>query len=460
MADEKVLKAAKCPECGGVLASSKITIGSGEDEEEVLIAKCKSCGKKFDQHTQVYYEYFAGNFSKDIDTCIFKLGVKGDLDGKTYEIIGHVRYQEEDEYELSVWDEWLAVDSEGTYHWFVEEDGQCFSFEEYVPTSINMEAGAGKVEFEGASISKSTMYAARIVFAEGELSWQPEIGEQVSVIDYRKNGLYFTIEQTDDEVSVTRGIKVPGKKIYQAFRKDDFKKEYEQTVAARKQYKIKSFIYLTLCAAASVLCIRGCVSGTALQDVMSNQKVITENEFVTEEGVSAYQGSVLYGPVNLKRTDLPYLIKIAVNESVQPLSLEWQSVTAMLIKEDKLSKISAAGYKDFFDEMETSWDVVESYLFSADFWDEEGSDSDGHWHESDLTVTKDFFLDDPGRYYIYVVSSSMKTRDMKALTITIKEGIRSWIPYLLAAIVFLGFWFYTKNKAITYSKLPFKLPED
>ena len=204
--DQKELKAIKCTACNGDLGRSYRLEGSGEDQEEIPIAKCLSCGKEYDQHTQEYYEFYADTFITDLENTVFKLGLKGVLDGLEYEIIGHIRYQEEEEYELSTWDEWLAVSSDGGYHWFVEEDGEIYDFEEYAPQSINLELSPSQFEFEGKKYSReSTGFDARIVFAQGELSWEPEIGEQMKCYDFKAGKYYYTIEQSEDEVSITKG---------------------------------------------------------------------------------------------------------------------------------------------------------------------------------------------------------------------------------------------------------------
>ena len=87
--DQKELKAIKCTACNGDLGRSYRLEGSGEDQEEIPIAKCLSCGKEYDQHTQEYYEFYADTFITDLENTVFKLGLKGVLDGLEYEIIGH-----------------------------------------------------------------------------------------------------------------------------------------------------------------------------------------------------------------------------------------------------------------------------------------------------------------------------------------------------------------------------------
>ena len=136
------LKALKCTKCGGSLVKSYRTEYDDDEEEHVNIpiAKCSSCGQEYDQKTEEYYGVFADDLSVDKDNSVFKLGIKGKLKDVEYEIIGRIRYQDEDEWEKSTWDEWFAVASDGTYHYFVEEEGEVHSYEDYTPQSIDMES--------------------------------------------------------------------------------------------------------------------------------------------------------------------------------------------------------------------------------------------------------------------------------------------------------------------------------
>ena len=133
--DNPDLKALKCSKCGGDLVKSYRTEYDDEEEENVSIptAKCSACGQEYNQKTEEYYGVFADDLSSDRDNSVFRLGIKGTLKDIEYEIIGRIRYQDEDEWEKSTWDEWFAVSADGTYHYFVEEDGEVHSYEDYTP---------------------------------------------------------------------------------------------------------------------------------------------------------------------------------------------------------------------------------------------------------------------------------------------------------------------------------------
>lgn len=456
---ESPVEALKCSACGGDLGKGTRVEGSGEDEEYIPIARCLSCGKEFDRHTQEYYEFFADTFLAGKDECLFRLGLRGALDDGEYEIIGRVRYQEEDDYEPSTWDEWLAVNTtDGTYHWFVEEEGEVYAFSEYVPQSINLEADGDSFEFDGANIKKNTAFAARIVYAEGELTWKPEIGEPVTMYEFKRSGTHYTVERSEDEVSVTAGKKISYKKVLMAFRRDDYLKQYENTVRIRKDHKRSSLVYLVMSLAAMVMIVRGCISGEEIKGVMSNKAILVENERIADEG-KAYHSGVLYGPVELPKKDALYTVSVAVNSAVQPLRLEWQSFRLMLIREDHL-QAGRANLKEFFDEIDLLEDPVESYVFQGDFWDEEGYDDEGHWHESDTSASKDFVLESPGRYYLFLDLFSEKPRRIDAIAVTASKDVQSYGYYIALFCVFAGLMIWKRHKAKTYNELPFVMSDE
>ncbi|HNX60802.1 MAG TPA: DUF4178 domain-containing protein, partial [Spirochaetota bacterium] len=352
--DEK-LKKISCPSCGGDLR--RASRYDSEEEENIPFAKCSSCGTVYDQHTQEYYELFADMFTSDVESSVFKLGIKGQINDVEYEIIGRIRYQEEDEYEPAYWDEWLAVDSDGNYHWFVEEDGALFVFDEIVPDVIDMESDPDHILLNNRRIAKDTGYVARIVYAEGELSWKPEIGEPTAVYDHQIGGTYYTIEQSDDEISVSAGKPLSYKKALMAFRKEEFSEAYVRTLNKRKGYMRTAMIFAAAGFLSFIFMARGCMSGDEIRGVSDTRLVLSENEPIEEEGVSAFSSSVLYGPVALTSKDPTYRVSVGVDTRVQDLNQEWETVNAVLVREDRLTSLGDSvkdkkKLREFLDESE------------------------------------------------------------------------------------------------------------
>ncbi len=480
------IRSIKCGTCGRDLGQSTRIEGSGEDAESVPIAKCLSCGREYDQKTSEYYNVFSDLFRFGLENSALKLGAKGEIDGVEYEIIGRIRYQDEEEWELETWDEWLAVDSDGVFHWFVEEDGEIHAYTEYVPQSMDLEASPSQFEFEGRRFSKkNTGFVARIVYAEGELTWQPEIGEPVRCYDFTKNHYQFTIEQSDDEVSVTRGRRVSVKKVIMAFRKDEYLDSYENTMRKRDLYRKKAYVYLIMCALSFAGAVWGCFSGREIPGAVdrSARIILTDNQSKNEEGGSFFFSQVLYTKaVELSRTDALYEVRVQADTSLQPISREWVSYRLMLIKEDKYRELTmkapprdasspdamsstpgeGAGSPlgSVLDEVDTFTEPLESLSVAGDFWDEDGYDDEGYWHESETGATKAFLLDEPGRYHLYLEVYSQNRRNPDAFTITIFEGVRSYRYFVIALVIFMILWGTNQVRARTYNELPFDVAKD
>jgi hypothetical protein len=464
--DNPELKALKCTKCGGDLVKSYRTEYDDEEEENVSIptAKCSACGQEYDRKTEEYYGVFADDLSSDRDNSVFKLGIKGTLKGVEYEIIGRIRYQDEDDWEKSTWDEWFAVSAVGTYHYFVEEEGEVHSYEDYTPQSIDLESDTTAIEFEGKRISRDEAYVGRIVFAEGELPWKPEIGEPATMYDFKKDGVKYTIERSDDEVSITRGEKISYNEIVDAFGGEKEKDRYQKTMAMRTTYRRRAFVYLAGCAAAFILAAVSCLNSSPVGGVMKNRADLSVNAVVTENGQSMYQSEVLYGPFELAKGNTLYNAQVSVNESVQKLSLEWQSFRLLLVPADRLMKaangqMTTASFRDVFDDVDALREPVECYSMSGDFWDEEGQDDEGYWHESDLSVDDDFVLENPGRYYAYLELTSQKPRSARSIEVKLERST-SYRYYIMIIVVLAVLGFYNRAKARTFNAMSFALSNE
>ncbi len=454
----------KCSSCGGELVKSTRTYYDKDEEEDVTVplAKCVQCGKDFDQHTQEYYHVFADDLTYDKDSTIFKLGLKGTLNNIDYEIIGRLRYQEEEEYEKCTWDEWVAVSADGVFHYFVEEDGEIHSYEEYTPESIDMESDNNAILFEDKRISRSSAYTGRVVLVEGELPWQPEIGEAATCYDFKKDGCHYTIEQTEDEVSITKGEKLSHGQVLSAFNIEIYKDKYDNTIRKRTAYGRKSLVYAAAACFCLVVSIFSCFSSTGVKGVMGKKQVLTMNVPLQENGSKVYQSQVLWGPFDILEGNKLYNVGFSIDERIQSLNLEWQSFRFMLISEKRLQDLAGlninnpAFLRDIFSEIDALPEPLESYVIIADFWDEEGSDSEGYWHESDTSYSTEFVLDEAGKYYAYMELYSEKPRKPESVVLAISQ-VRGYRYFMIIFVIFVFLFAINRIKSKSYNELPFKM---
>jgi len=460
------LKALKCPKCGGDLSKGSRSHYDEDEEENVTIpvAKCIQCNTEYDQRTSEYYEVFADDLTSDKDSTVFKLGLKGRLKGKEYEIIGRLRYQEEDEYEKTTWDEWVAISEDGVFHYFVEEDGRLDSYEEYIPESIDMESNNSYIEFEGKKISKSTGYTGRIVLAEGELPWKPGIGEAALCYDFKKDGVHYTIEKSDEEVSITKGEKLSHGEVIDAFNIEGYKELYNSTLKKRNSFKWESRFYVIGMIISVLISFYSCFSDVPVKGLMNSKQVLVDNSLTQDAEGSIYESQVLYGPFDIPEGNQLYNVSVAVDQNIQPLNLEWQSFRFMLINENRLNDISGGKIndpvvlKDVFEDIDAMPDPLESYVITGDFWDEEGRDSDGYWHESDLSYDSDFVLDEAGKYYVYVEIFNNNKKDVNALVFSISKA-KGYRYFVISFLIFFILWGISQIRSRSYNELPFEMSD-
>ncbi len=456
------LKAIKCTACGGDLVKSYRTEYDDEDEENVRVplARCAACGAEYDRSTPEYYRFFADDLTYDKDVTLFKLGARGTVKGVEYEIIGRIRYQEEEEWDKATWDEWFAVSSDGGHHYIVMEEGRVHFFREYTPHSIDLESDPGGILFEGRRISRDGGFTGRIVYAEGELPWKPEIGEPATMYEFKKDGVKYSIEQSEGEVSVTRGEEIPFRDIVEAFGSEEDRELYRATVMARKGYTRKAVVYTVAAIVALVLAAGGCFSTSPVEGAMKNRVVVSENVPVVEGSERMYRSEVVYGPFSLNEGNRLYGARVSINRSVQNFNLEWQSFRLLLVPEERLIRrlappFTRAGLAGLFDEVDAYADPLECYTLSGDFWDEEGYD-DGYWHESDVTAEDDFLLEKAGTYYAYLELASQKPRLVSSVEVAF-EMVKSYRYFIIAMIVFAVLALVNRTLSRTYNKMPYRM---
>lgn len=461
------LAAIKCPACsGGLVRGTKLERDDEDDEDvSVPVATCLQCGKEYDRFTNVYYSIFSDLFNFDKDVSLLKPGLKGDLHGKEYEIIGRIRYQEEDEYDKATWDEWIAVCQDGTFHYFSEENGSIIVYTEYNPDSIDLESGKTSIIFEGKRIKKEEAYVSRIVYTEGELPWKAEIGESSTCYDFKKDGSFFAIEQSDNEVTVTRGERISYGELIEAFDISEYRQLYKNTVVKRKQYTAKSRVYLFGLLLSLGAIIYGCAFTEPVQGIMNSRQILTENVPLADDEGSAFQSTVLLGPFDIEKGDSLYSAVLSVDQTVQHFSLEWQTFRLMLIPQSGLDEITGGRSKninilrELFEEIDVLSEPLEVYTITGDFWDEEGRDSDGYWHESETTYTGDFVLENPGKYYLYLELYSNKKRNPSSVIVELKRSA-GYRYFVVAAVIMIILWGINSIMSRMYNELPFHFSGD
>jgi hypothetical protein len=296
------------------------------------------------------------------------------------------------------------------------------------------------------------------VYAEGELSWKPEIGEPSTMYDFKKDGVKYTIERSEKEVSITRGEKISNKAIIEAFGGEKEKQQHRNIDRKRKDYQKRAVVYLIGCIITFLLIVVSFMTSVPVEGVMKLKNELTSNILQIENNQKIYQSVVLYGPFEITKGGSLYNATVSIDESVRRLSHEWESFRLLLVSEERLLKATnnqstQPAFKALFDEVDALKEPVECYSFSGDFWDEEGSDDEGKWHESDLSSDDDFVIEKPGRYYVYLELASQKPRPVSSVSVRI-ERVKSYRYYIIIMVVLAGLVLYNRYRATTFNEVP------
>jgi hypothetical protein len=200
-----------CPNCGAPLDIR--TMGRAKS------IVCNYCHSQIDL-TQPPYQV-VGNVGERPDPVgtPFQLGMQGAIGEDTYQIIGRVRYRDEED----VWDEWLILSRVGAYRWISDSEdvGLVLWYPFNPPAPINpmtIDRG-GKLNLGGmAPATVRSRGTARIDYIEGELTWRATVGDTMNYAEaVGADGTMYSVEWTASEVEFYGGQKLDRNAIHQSF---------------------------------------------------------------------------------------------------------------------------------------------------------------------------------------------------------------------------------------------------
>ncbi|MFH2007892.1 MAG: DUF4178 domain-containing protein [bacterium] len=179
---------------------------------------CEYCGSVCDGDKVVAVQKAADAREKYKPWSHLRLGMKAQLLGHEYQLVGRIRVKEKDWW----WDEWFLMSSNGFPLFLQEDEGEFSIFRVYYPTKpVNpreLEEGDKiKLDKDGEKMKVREKGKAKLEFIEGELTWQAKPGEKFKYLDGRRDKQRFSIEWNRDEVQFLRGESRKAEKIYELF---------------------------------------------------------------------------------------------------------------------------------------------------------------------------------------------------------------------------------------------------
>lgn len=156
----------------------------------------------------------SGSFEHALDAPSFvQLGRRGKFEGRAFVVRGRTRLS----YASGYWDEWWLEFEDGQHHWLEEDDGS-YRLHEQTEAALNVEATTdarvgSSLIVEGQSWFVTESLQVQVAGTEGALPVAVFPGEQISCIDAIGDGQKFSIEASENDISVTQSRVIAGDEL-------------------------------------------------------------------------------------------------------------------------------------------------------------------------------------------------------------------------------------------------------
>ena len=133
------------------------------------------------------------------------LGDVAKIDGEAFSLIGLMRCREVGE--TDEWTEYLLFDETAGFVWLVESGAGWDKVKvlDAWPESVS----ASAVSLEGSAFTRMQAYGAEVIHAAGAFNWRVQVGDTVSITDYRGARGTLSSERSPAEISWSLAQRVP-----------------------------------------------------------------------------------------------------------------------------------------------------------------------------------------------------------------------------------------------------------
>ena len=390
----------KCTKCAGA-----VSVHGGAGVKTVV---CRYCGSVLDLTTE--QNAILGRVKKHArPRKPIKPGQKATFGGKKYEVFGWVQYKGSGDGETWTWDEWLLVAKDNQARWLSYDPEAGFVLQERLDTYEPFDphrASAIKTPKGKATVRERA--TARVTALSGELTWRANVGDRIAYLEAQKGRLNFSVEYSDRELEIHVGPSVTELEVWQAFGRKNQVERLQKKKVKTARFDQTGRVAFWFGLAALFL---------GLFSMFSGREVFTEGVQLTP----GQQPTHLVGPFEINRPNRVHRITLRA----QGLNTNsWALVSAWALDEKK----------------------TKFYLFGASFWDEEGYDSDGRWHESDLVGTHLFKPATAGAYMLEITLEEGQPSSMPvAVTVEVEEGIWMIHYFFGLAVICALLWFFLRK---------------
>ncbi len=175
-----------------------------------LVVACEHCGAVLDAADPALAVLSAEKTAGEPPRL--PLGAKGELQGVVWQLIGHLRRRDAENFE---WEEFLLFNPLRGFRWLVLADNHW--------TLVRMlkhkaeDGGPGQKKLFGRTYKFSGKSVARVVSVRGEFYWRVKVGDEARTLDYAASPELLSIEVNGDEEIHSLGEFVPARKVRRAF---------------------------------------------------------------------------------------------------------------------------------------------------------------------------------------------------------------------------------------------------
>ena len=203
MAEGK-LSSINCTQCGAPLE-----LHGGHRVQSIT---CGFCGSVLD--TKEQFKVIKQYLNHKRPPGPIKLGMQGKFNDVEFTTIGMLQFQDVEHYR---WMEYMLYSPTHGYAWLVYYSGH-FVFSRRVrdaPSAVPRPKS--KFKARGREFKVLEVYAAEIIYVEGEMPFVAEIGDKVSLIDAIDPPYIFSVERSGNEEEYIFGEYLDPKLVYETF---------------------------------------------------------------------------------------------------------------------------------------------------------------------------------------------------------------------------------------------------
>ncbi|GAB4508722.1 MAG: hypothetical protein OHK0046_02040 [Anaerolineae bacterium] len=323
------------------------------------------------------------------------------LDGTSYFVMGRVHYTGWDASDLSdkwSWDEWLLGSNDGRLLW-LSYDEKGFSLFRKMRFRAPFSALTDRTlpVGEGKSAPVHERYPARIVGAEGELTWRAKAGDSLYMVEAAAHNKRYSVQKTDEEMEVYEGMAVEEIDIAKATNDERWMQRIVNKQGGVVTRALIGVICIAFAAAAFVYAFASSSGG---------QTVLNES-------------------VQLSSAAPVTVLQVPFDQTGRPAEVSVRAANGLPVNATFSVDVSV-----------TSPNEIKNFLFEQEFWHETGVDEDGAWTDTRYNQSGMFVPTVTGDHQLELTFNNAVGVDAAALQVRVERNnvFPFWL-YLYGGVV-------------------------